>query len=257
MKKNLLVLSALIGLAYLFLFLVLENDNSNKLSYSELVGEVISSEQELQVEKESGDSSESLIVNSEIRVPKNKEITDVEATEIREWQEQRGYPQFMDDGTIINSPYESYDSQTLLKLVEQGEPKAMQILGDRALKQGDLDSAKTFYFSAAVFGYTKNLADIGNIYIHKYNNEMDEEKKRDLAVVAYSWYELASKRGDIQVDFAKDLIGNKIKFSDEEKQKVLEKSNELYSELVRKRQQLGLGEFNNDHPKALKKLFGN
>jgi hypothetical protein len=257
MKKNLLVLAGVIGLSYLLLPLVFENDKSNKLSDSALVDEVNSSGQELQVEKEFENFNDSLIVNTDIKVPKDNEITDVEAAEIREWQEQRGYPQFMDDGTIINSPYESYDSQTLLKLVEQGEPKAMQILGDRALKQGDLDSAKTFYFSAAVFGYTKNLVDIGNIYIHKYNNEMNEEKKRDLAVVAYSWYELASKRGDIQVEFAKDLIGNKITFSDEEKQKVLEKSNELYSELVRKRQQLGLGEFNNDHPKALKKLFGN
>ncbi len=256
MKKRLLILSGVIGFAYLLLSLVLENDNSNKQSDSALVDEVNSREQELRVEKESKNSNESLIVKNEIKVPKDSEITDVEAAEIREWQEQRGYPQFMDDGTIINSPYESYDSQTLLKLVEQGEPKAMQILGDRALKQGDLDSAKTFYFSAAVFGYTKNLVDIGNIYIHKYNNEIYEEKKRDLAIIAYSWYELASKRGDIQVEFAKDLTGNEIEFSDKEKQNILEKSNELYSELINKRQQLGLGDFNNNHPKALKKLFG-
>ncbi|WMS87389.1 hypothetical protein [Pleionea litopenaei] len=189
------------------------------------------------------------------RIAKSEGISDLEKVQIREWQEERGYPQFMDDGSIITSPYESYESEILVKLAEQQEPKALQILGDRSLRAGDFDSATKYYLSAAVFGYTKNLVDIGNIHAFKYKKAKNAAEEKSSAIAALSWYKLAKMRGDIQVSTAKSLAGIDMSLSENEKQTVRNRANELYDSLQKQRKKLGLDNFDNAYPKALEKIF--
>jgi hypothetical protein len=171
-----------------------------------------------------------------------------------EWQSERGYASLLDDGTPVIYGYEEYTDQTLLTLVDQADPKAMQILGNRSYRAGDVDSAINYYYGAAVLGYSKPIIDIGNIFMSKYYKENDLDKKRELALTAHAWFSLAENRGDIQVKFTKKM--NQIDFSSKERELVKNRSSELYKELLDKRQALGFGEYDNSTPDAIKKLYG-
>ena len=191
----------------------------------------------------------------ELKEVKNRadNVTEEEALEMLEWQSARGYEALTNNGQKIMSDYDSYDNAVLTSLAKQGDPKASQILGDRLLKNGDIENALHLYFKASVRGYTKTIIDSGNAYLIRYNKETDIDKKKGYAMTAYAWFDVASKRGDIQAEFVKKMMG--LSFSDEEKKTINKTTNDLYDLLVTERQKLALLDFDNTTPIAITKLY--
>ena len=181
-------------------------------------------------------------------------ISDTEAVEMLEWQRERGYAALLDDGTPVIGAYDNYSDQTLLALAELADPKAMQILGDRSYRSGDVDTAINYYYGAAVLGYSKPTIDVGNIFMSQYYKESDSNKKRELALTAQAWFSLAEIRGDIQVRFTQKM--NQLDFTANEKELIEERSKELYRDMLNKRKSLGYNDFDNKTPKAIEKMYG-
>ncbi len=181
-----------------------------------------------------------------------------EVLEMLAWLQERGHPSHSLDGEVETSPYEYYSPDTLQELANGGDPQAMFVLGRKQfLESGNYEQAKSRFIEASIHGYTVTFGHLGNIsiskaYKAKAANSLAEAKEHQKE--AYAWFEVGIMRGDKVLGVSKRMYN--IDFTPEEHQEIKALANQHYSELVAKREALGLLPFDNDYPAALDIVYG-
>lgn len=160
------------------------------------------------------------------------------------------------------SEYETYDMPTLMSLSDAGDVRAMQALAklylsDEYSKQYGLKYAEAMYWKAAVYGSSDALTELAIIEDSKRFGTIEDDTRKQI-VESFVYYKTAEMRGD---RFGYLTVGKSSmkklnpSLTVDEKRYVEEKANVLYEKLRHERELLGLGEFDNSVPDAVKKLF--
>ena len=177
------------------------------------------------------------------------------------WRVERGYFNMLE-----NDDYKQYDEQTLKKLADAGDVRAMQLLADLLFSRSNFKDAVALYKKAVVYGSTSSLQFLleqeGRRSLIDESNNMNQapevKMKRVLAGLAYA--KVAEMRGDTDVYF-RSLIAptlanpGQIPLTDEDYAKVQPLAQQIYDDLQKQRSELGLGEFDNSVPSEVVDLF--
>ena len=180
-----------------------------------------------------------------------------ESEELVDWRLERGYPD------EINA-YGSYDEATLSALAESGDIRAIHTLAERlASRQNLTDTDKAvisgLYRRAVLYGSTFALLHLGVQQETDYKNlPVDDPNRHALALEILATYNLAALRGDRMPNIAR---GNhfveqyNIQLTDEDKQLIANRSQEIYTNLSKHRYALALDEFDNSDPDSVVQYF--
>lgn len=158
--------------------------------------------------------------------------------------------------------YGSYDMESLTKLVDSGDVRAMHVLAklymsEQYEKEYGFKFAEPLYWSAAVHGSTDALAELAIIQDSKRFGQPDDQK-RGFVIESLALYKAAELRGDRYgfLSIGKSQMKmNNIELSEDEIKYIDQKAHELYRKLSAERASIGLGEFDNSVPETVKKLF--
>lgn len=183
----------------------------------------------------------------------NSSLSFEEALEMLEWQSNNGYPSLNDNGSPIKTDYDSYSLETLKSLVQNGDRIASQKIGQISFQSGEFADAEKYFWDASIRGFTYTISELANIYIAKSNNETNLKLKREYLIDAYSFYEVALKRGDLMAKFPMKMYNNN--FNIDEQNKITLLANKRYNQLVDDRKSLSLSEFDNSSPVGLSKIL--
>lgn len=177
------------------------------------------------------------------------------AAEIKKWFAERGNYNFY--GPDALSDYAGYDMETLERLGDSGDIKAMHVMADRAKS---FDELKKILWKAAIYGSTEALIQLGG---SKENDEgsidkipVERQKEKILEIMAY--YEVAQMRGDWwgNITSAPSLIKRfPVDLSEHDKQLIKIGAEHIYNNLQAQRTELGLGNFDNSVPDLVIKFY--
>lgn len=179
------------------------------------------------------------------------------AEEIRGWFADRGNYAFL--GLDYLSDYRAYDMDTLIRLSDAGDLKAMHVISERL---NNFNDVRGVLWKAALYGSTAALAEIGSMNENDEGNlnNMPIKRKKEKIIEAFAYYEVAQMRGDWwgTLSSGKSLTDRyQIELTDEDKQKISDRAEVLYSDLQLKRTQRGLGEFDNTVPDFVMQFYEN
>lgn len=185
--------------------------------------------------------------------------TPEQMAEFDKWIEVNGYTGKISD----DLEYNSYSLETLQKLVDGGDVRAMLVLGKKmyTIPGQGFNSAKRLYRQAAIYGATNAINEIGILtYIHKIGGSfrpLSPEEEREAWLETLPWYELAKLRGDRwglnQIN--RKLNRSSVNLSPEDWDQIRENGRKLYQTLQEQRFSLGLGEFDNSEPEGVKMFY--
>lgn len=179
----------------------------------------------------------------------------ISSEEIKKWFAARGNYSFFGPESL--SDYQGYDLETLTRLSDAGDIKAMHVLADRANNFADL---RSILFKASIYGSTEALIQLGSL------NENDEgnlktkpvEVQKAKILTALAYYEVAQIRGDWWGNIAsgKSLIERyKVNLTEQDKLFIKNLSEQIYNDLQLRRSELGLGKFDNNVPDSVIKFY--
>ena len=175
--------------------------------------------------------------------------------EIIDWFAKRGVYGF---GTLNEqSEYDSYSLETLAKLGDTGDIKALHKL---ALITPNKDQRKKILEQAAVYGSTGALAHLGimTTTIGAVGDSKTPEEKKQLAKEALAYYEAAVLRGDwdAKMSFSESalrLVSGEL--AEQDQRDIQKRAQEIYDDLQAKRTTMGLGDFDNSVPDSVMKYY--
>jgi hypothetical protein len=184
--------------------------------------------------------------------------TPAEAAILTKWEESRG--KFSEESL---ADYASYDLETLVKLTNLGDIKAMTALVHFYLSPKytgghALDEVARVCKLAAAYGSTELLKVRAMLYaVQKYQPDSQILNHEDLIEVL-AWKNTAALRGDLypNYDARSDIKNSGIQLTQDDKGKISARSQEIYNELLAQRKSLGLGDFDNTRPPEVDKFFG-
>lgn len=175
--------------------------------------------------------------------------TPAEAAVVFQWKLSRGH--YLQEDMY---DYLSYDWDTLSKLSDEGDIKAMMALAKRSITrpfppQGGGTKYNELIHRAAVYGSSSALS----IIAIKTPTELEGPDGRAHLLESLAWNNTAALRGDIYPlgSALQDLADNKTTLSRSEIASIHARSQEIYNELSRQRETLGLGPFDNSVPKEV------
>lgn len=179
----------------------------------------------------------------------------ISSEEIKKWFAERGNYKFY--GPDILSDYQGYDMETLSRLSDSGDIKAMHVMADRATS---FDDMKKHLWRAAVYGSTEALIQLGasNENSNGSIKELPGDRQREKILEILSYYEVAQMRGDWwgNITSAPSLIERfKVDLSENDKQLIRQGAEQVYNNLQAARNDLGLGEFDNSVPDSVIKFY--
>lgn len=179
----------------------------------------------------------------------------VSAEKIKKWFSERGNYSFY--GVDELSDYQTYDTETLTRLGDSGDLKAMHVLGDRASNFSEL---KNILMKAAAYGSTEALIQLGSLNENDEGNigEKSAEIQKAKILTALAYYDVAQTRGDWWGNIAagKSLTERyHIHISEQDKQLIEDLSEKIYQDLETRRSELGLGDFDNSVPDEVIKFY--
>jgi hypothetical protein len=177
----------------------------------------------------------------------------------KKWLLSRGHTYFME-----NDEYDNYGKDTLQKLSDAGDIRAMDKLAKLLEKNGDREQAKKIYAKAAVFGSTAALSSLSRRFAT--DSLAADVKSNDLAaaksfaIEAMAYLKAASLRGD-NIDYFTDMMSpqttnpRNLALDQMDYEKVKVRAQQIYDEMQKKRYELGLGEFDNSVPQEEVKML--
>ncbi|HEY0892157.1 MAG TPA: hypothetical protein VGE32_03800 [Cellvibrio sp.] len=177
------------------------------------------------------------------------------AEKIKSWFAARGNYSFFGPDSL--SDYQGYDMETLTRLSDTGDIKAMHVLADRANNFLEL---KSILMKAAVHGSTEALIQLGSLNENDEGNigEKPPEVQKAKILTALSYYEVAQMRGDWWGNIAagKSLTERySVNLTEQDMELIKNLSEKIYQDLAVKRSGLGLGEFDNSVPDSVIKFY--
>ena len=180
-----------------------------------------------------------------------------ESQELVNWRLERGYP---DEA----NPYGSYDEVTLSALAESGDIRAIHTLAERLASRENLTDTDRavisgLYRRAALYGSTFAFLQLGIQQEADYKNlPVDDPNRHAMALEILATYNLAALRGDRMANIARSnyfIEQNQIQLTEEDKQIIAERSQEIYNNLSKHRYALALDEFDNSVPDSVTQYF--
>jgi hypothetical protein len=122
----------------------------------------------------------------------------------KKWLISRGYTNFID-----NDEYKSYSKDTLEKLSNSGDIRAMDRLAKMLEKTGDSEKAKSIYKKAAVYGSTSALGDLSTwAATESMAAELvanDSKAAKAYVIESMAYLKAASLRGD-NLHYSTDMM---------------------------------------------------
>lgn len=178
--------------------------------------------------------------------------------DIRSWGNTRGYFEMEYNGSGMEikktSDYDYYETEDLQQMADAGDPIANVKFAYRLFLQGDpasLEEAQPYCEKAVVHGYSAMLrcktSYLNHLVTqHENQEEPDAERIEELHVEMQAWQKLYQLRNDplgelFAVQFFTEVEG--VEVDDEE---VDAKAQTLYADIVKRRNNLGLGEFDSE-----------
>lgn len=181
--------------------------------------------------------------------------TPAEAAIVRQWLLLRG--QYRQEDL---HDYLSYDWDTLSKLADSGDVKAMRALAKMSITrpyppQGGGAKYAELMHRAAVYGSSSALPVIGT----KTPDELSGPDGRKHLIESLAWKNTAAMRGDIFAlgSALEDLRNQNQTLSHSDVAAIRARSKEIYEELSKERAALGLGPFDNSVPKEVEQYNEN
>ncbi|WP_323814127.1 hypothetical protein [Cellvibrio sp. NN19] len=188
--------------------------------------------------------------------------TPAETAEVKAW--------FSTHGELfgeVDSEYQSYPEQTLRELGSGGDIRALHQLAeisldsDHFMREGyGFNAAEGYLWMAAIQGASKALADLALIHDARVfgSPNLSNSERRIAAIEVLARYDAASYRGNRYPNINDARVFKEtyqIELSPEEQLMVKQKGKEIYESLQLKREELGLGAFDNSVPDSVKKFF--
>lgn len=175
--------------------------------------------------------------------------------DIRGWGNTRGYFEMEYNGSGMEikktSDYDYYETEDLKQMADAGDPIANVKLAYRLFLQGDpasLEEAQPYCERAIVHGYSAmhrcKTTYLNHLLAHHENQEEpDIERVQELHVDIQAWQKMYELRNDplgelFTTQFVTEVEG--VEISDEQ---IETKTQQLYADLLRQRNNLGLGAF--------------
>lgn len=180
-----------------------------------------------------------------------------ESEELVNWRLERGYP---DEANA----YSSYDEATLSALAESGDIRAMHTLAERLAKRENLTDTDKAVISglhrrAALYGSTFAFLYLGMQQETEYKNlAVDDPNRHAMALEILATYNLAALRGDRMPNIARSnhfVEQNQLQLTEEDRQLIADRSQEIYNNLSKHRYALALDEFDNNVPDSVNQYF--
>lgn len=181
----------------------------------------------------------------------------IESEELIEWRLERGYPD------EANS-YDNYDEATLNTLADSGDVRAMHTLAEQYARRGNLSdedkkAVADIYRAAALHGSTFAFLHLGIQQEATFGNlSADDPKRHETAIEILATYNVAALRGDKMPNIARGnhfVAQNNIQLTEEDKQQIQSRSQDIYNNLARHRYALSLEEFDNSVPESVSQYF--
>lgn len=177
------------------------------------------------------------------------------SAEIKKWFSDRGNYSFY--GPEVLSDYQGYDIETLKRLGDSGDIKALHTMADRA---NNFEELKLNLWKAAIYGSTSALIQLGASYENNdgsiYNFPIEKQREKILEILSY--YEVAQMRGDWwgNITNGPSLIDRfQVELSENDRQIVKKGAEQIYNNLQNRRTEMGLGEFDNSVPDSVIKFY--
>lgn len=176
--------------------------------------------------------------------------------EVEQWKISRGYFSMSDIQT-----YAHYGAETIKKLAMEGDLKAIEVLARMQIQAGaELHEIVTTYFYGAIFGSTKAIGMAGNISKpNPGSSRFSGEKGADLfkkeSLEALAIYQVSLLRGDREVQPTITEVRKNLSLTPNEEQLIQDRAQEIYQDLLDRRKQLGLGDFDNTVPEKVDDYF--
>lgn len=178
--------------------------------------------------------------------------------DIRGWGNTRGYFEMEYNGSGMEikktSDYDYYETEDLKQMADAGDPIANVKLAYRLFLQGDpasLEEAQPYCERAIVHGYSAmhrcKTTYLNHLLAHHENQEEpDIERVQELHVDIQAWQKMYELRNDplgelFTTQFVTEVEG--VEISDEQ---IETKTQQLYADLLRQRNNLGLGAFDSE-----------
>jgi len=198
----------------------------------------------------------------------NGRLTPEKIIALNGWMWRQGYTSIIHlDGTVPLMPdeqpyneYDDYDIETL-KAMSINDPRATLELGLRyAGNNYNFIEAKKYLYQSAINGYGRTSEDFSFLYGDKATREFNlgnKEQANEDFILAYAWSYIKNIRFSPGNDKT-DIAGLEYQFENqpqhliELKNKARIKAHKIYKDLQNKREQQGLGEFDNSIPDMLK-----
>jgi hypothetical protein len=190
-------------------------------------------------------------------------ITHADAQDNIAWHADRGYFSLDEQET-----YKNYDLAVLKDLAGNGDTRALNELANRSIESGDLVGAEGYFWDAAARGDSAVLLNLARLkQTSRSLEEQPLERKandRGSALDGMALLELASLRGDIGLaSVGRKIINNTYQFatgeplelSDMENELIALRAKELYQDLQKKRNALGLRDFDDSSSKVVKEVY--
>ncbi len=183
--------------------------------------------------------------------------TPADKNTLEKWFESRG--RFTSESL---TGYESYDIETLKKLVASGDLKAMSVLTRFYLSErysGADGGVKAMQLSkfAAAYGSIDALQMYSVLYENAKHAFTSQKLAYDDLVEVLAWKNTAALRGDMTWNNVgkTDLDSSGVVLTDLDRERIAQRSQEIYNELLAARKELGLGEFDNSRPVEADRFF--
>lgn len=190
-------------------------------------------------------------LDEEIKIP-------LESEELVRWRLERGYPD-------ESNSYDSYDEATLNALAETGDVRAIHKLAEFYGSRGELSDAErevvaSLHRRAALYGSTFAFLYLGIEKESAYTRlPQDDPKRHATAIEILATYNVAALRGDKMPNLARGkhfVSNNNIQLTEEDKQLIEARAQEIYNNLSKHRDALSLDEFDNYVPESVNQYFG-
>ncbi|OZY86737.1 hypothetical protein CBP51_06915 [Cellvibrio mixtus] len=178
----------------------------------------------------------------------------VSKREIVDWFASRGNFSFADPAA--HNDYQQYDLDTLHKLGDQGDLRALDELANRT---ETIDQLKSILAKAAIYGSTAAITRMGTaIESEFWIGNMSAEQRKPYILEAMSFYEVAEQRGDWwgKINDGRSLLERYgVTLSDEDNFYIAKRSKEIYENFEKIRIEMGLGAFDNSVPDTVIKFY--
>lgn len=188
--------------------------------------------------------------------------TPAETAEVKKWFAQHG--ELFGDADL---EYQSYDENTLRSLGNNGDIRALHRLAEICLDKDHYMlegygpvAAEGYLWMAAILGSSKALADLALMHDARVFGDPNSSgaEKRLAAIEVLARYGAASLRGNRypEINDASTFKETyQINLSSEEQLVVNQRAKDIYENMLSKRRELGLGEFDNTAPDSVKNFF--